>query len=117
LGRERPFEKVLSSPADFLKWRAFVTYSQSAGVAASLGLHRKTIEKWLVDKYGPVWELLQDASKQIDITYSEIADPYPDEQPGDKKIQQDRQGAIHQFARSQAWFFTDPVVRDRYSAP
>ena len=120
-GRERPFERVLSSPADLLKWRAFVTQSQTAGVAASLGLSHRTIENWVMAKYDVVWELLQDASNLIDITYAGIADREPVQGRGDGgdvkgKPRQDRQGALHQFARSQSWFFTDPVVRARFSA-
>jgi len=116
LGREWPFERVLSSRSDLLKWRAFVTYSQTAGVAASLGLHPKVIEKWLVTKYDAAWELLQHASKYMDTTYAGIAEPHPSGCGGQRK-KQDRQGAIHQFARSQSWFFNDPVVRSRFSVP
>jgi CheY-like chemotaxis protein len=112
--REWPFDRVLSSRSDLLKWRAFVTYSQTAGVAASLGLHPKVIEKWLAAKYDAVWELLQHASKHMDTTYAGIAEPDPGG-IGDQRKKQDRQGALHQFARSQSWFFNDPVVRTRFS--
>jgi hypothetical protein len=114
--REWPFEKVLSGRSDLLKWQAFVTHSQTAGVAASLGLHPKVIEKWLAVKYDAVWELLHHASKYIDITYAGIAEPYPGGDNGQRK-KQDRQGAIHQFARAQSWFFNDPVVRMRFAVP
>jgi hypothetical protein len=118
LNCERPFERVLSSRADFLKWRAFVTLAKSVGVAASLGLERHTIENWVKEQYGFVWELLNDASNVMDITYAEIADPDPPEERRDDnspRPKHDRQGAIHQFAQSQSWFFNDPVVRARYS--
>jgi hypothetical protein len=113
--REWPFERVLHSCDDLLRWKAFVTYSQTSAVAASLGLRQpKPIERWLAAKYDAVWELLQHASKHIDITDAGIDEPDPwrwDKQ-GKK---QDRQGAIHQFARSQSWFFNDPVVSRRFS--
>lgn len=112
-GRERPFERVLSSRADLDKWRAFVTYSQTTAVAASLSRSPKTIEPWLKEKYEAVWYLLQHASKYMDITYAGIAEPDPWHDNGKR---QDRQGAIHQFARSQSWFFNDPVVRRHFSA-
>src|SRR6185437_924393 len=67
IGRKWQFERVLSSRDDLLKWRAFVTYSQTTAVAASLGLSRRTIENWLADKYDAVWELLQHASKYMDV--------------------------------------------------
>jgi len=111
-GREWPFERVLSSREDLRRWRAFVTYSQTAGVASSLGQRPKAIEKWLATKYEAVWELLRHASKHMDITYRGIADPDPWHDSGKK---QDRQGALHQFARSQSWFFNDPVVCSRFS--
>jgi hypothetical protein len=117
-GHEGPFERVLSSRADFLKWRAFVALSQSVGVATSLGLKRHYIENWVAEKYEAVWELLNDASQVMDITYAEIADPDPPEErrnDGRPRPRRDRQGAIHQFARSQSWFFNDPVVCTRYS--
>ncbi len=113
-GCEWPFKRVLSSRDDLDKWRAFVTFSQTTAVAASLKRSPKTIENWLTAKYEAVWDLLQHASKYMDMTYAGIAEPDPWH---DKGKRQDRQGAIHQFARSQSWFFNDPVVRRHFSAP
>jgi hypothetical protein len=113
--REWPFERVLSSRDDLLRWRAFVTYSQTSGVAASFGLRQpKAIERWLAAKYDAVWTLLRHASKHIDITDAGIDEPDPWRWVEQRK-KQDRQGAIHQFARSQSWFFSDPVVSRRFS--
>lgn len=115
-GRDWPFNQVLSSSADLEKWRALVTYSNTAGVAASLGRSRKAIETWLSLKYMPVWELLQHASAHMDVTDAGIVEPDPGlpVRHGEKKPYQDRQGPLHQFARSQSWFFRDPVVSSRY---
>ena len=117
-----PFGKVLSSRADLLKWRAFVTYSQTAAVAAQLRLSKKSIDNWLVEKYTPVWELLGHASTHMEIDDADIAEPLdllkPEDQEGKrdgkKRPNQDRKAALHQFARSQSWFFSDPVVSARY---
>lgn len=117
-GREWPFNQVLSSRADLEKWRALVTYSSTAGVAAYLGLSRRAIENWLASKYFPLWQLLQHASKYMDIGDAGILEPDPGLplRKGEKKTYQDRQGPLHQFARSQSWFFNDPVVSNRYLA-
>jgi len=120
-GRDWPFAQVLSSEADLSKWRAFLAYSQTAAIAAHLRLTPKTIDKWLADKYGPVWSLIQHASKYMDVTDARIADPPPPvpiPRSGEEKNKThlDRKAAIHQFARSQSWFFSDPVVSARYPA-
>jgi hypothetical protein len=117
-GRDWPFAQVLSSEADLSKWRAFLAYSQTAAVASDLRLTPKTIDKWLTEKYEPVWRLIQHASRYMDVTDAKIADPPPPDPIArggdDKKTHLDRKAAIHQFARSQSWFFSDPVVSARY---
>jgi hypothetical protein len=119
-GRDWPFAQVLSSEADLSKWQAFLAYSQIAAVATHLHLSPKTIDNWLTEKYGPVWKLLQHASRYMDVSDAKIADPPPPDpipRGGDeKKTHLDRKAAIHQFARSQSWFFSDPVVSARYPA-
>ena len=118
-GRDWPFSQVLSSQADLRKWRAFLVHNQTAAVATHLGVRPRRIDNWLVEKYEPVWRLLQHASKYMDITGVEIPEP-PDRlapHPADeKKTYLDRKAALLQFARSQSWFFDDPVVIARFSA-
>jgi hypothetical protein len=123
-GCEWPFEQVLSSRADLQKWQAFVTYSQTAAVAAHLKLRPRSIDNWLVEKYGPVWRLLDHASTWMEIDDADIAEPRDHLRPQDgekkdgekKQSNLDRKTALHQWARSQSWFFNDPVVSARYPA-
>jgi hypothetical protein len=118
-GREWPFDQVLSSRADLQKWQAFVMYSQTAAVAAHLKLKQKSIDNWLVEKYEPVWRLLDHASTLMEIEDADIAEPRARLRPRDSEEKQanlDRKAALHQWARSQSWFFTDPVVSARYPA-
>jgi hypothetical protein len=117
--REWPFEQVLSSRADLQKWQAFVTYSQTAAVAAHLKLRPRSIDNWLVEKYEPVWRLLDHASRLMEIDDADIAEPRDRLRPrdgGEKQANLDRKAALHQWARSQSWFFNDPVVSARYQA-
>jgi transcriptional regulator with XRE-family HTH domain/CheY-like chemotaxis protein len=118
LGRDWPFNQVLSSRSDLQKWRALVAYSSTAALVAYLGLSRSTIENWLSSKYVPVWQLLQHASRYINIDNAGIIEPDPGLplREGEKRTYQDRQGPLHQFARSQSWFFNDPVVSSWYLA-
>lgn len=115
--RDWPFTEVLSSQADLRKWRAFLVHNQTAAVATHLGLRPRRIDNWLVEKYEPVWRLLQHAAKYMDITGVEIPEP-PDRlaprPAGEKKTYVDRKAALLQFARSQSLFFNDPVVIARY---
>jgi len=125
-GREWPFHHVLSSPADLRNWRALLTYSQTSAVAAHLGLSPRVIDRWLAEKYEAVRSLIEHASVYMEIDDVDIAQP-PDDggargkdaKPGreaGKKAYLDRKAALHQFARSQSWFFTDPVVLAQYEA-
>jgi hypothetical protein len=119
LGREWPFEQILSTPADLRNWRAFCAYSQTAAVAAHVGLRPRVIDKWLTEKYEPVWKIIDHASKYMEINDIDIAQPpdYLQEHvKEEKKVYVDRKAALHQFARSQSWFFNDPVVTARFSA-
>lgn len=116
-GREWPFTNVLSSEKDLRKWQAFVMFSQTKEVAAHLGLQQKSIDNWLVEKYEPVWRLLDHASTHMEVDDADIADPRDRLAPqnGDhKQANLDRKAALHQFARSQSWFFNDPVVSARF---
>jgi hypothetical protein len=124
-GREWPFNQVLSTATDLRNWRALLTYSQTAAVAEHLGLKAKAIDKWLTEKYDAVWKLIEHASAQMEIDDVDIAQPpdglRPDgkderDKKDEKKIYLDRKAALHQFARSQSWFFNDPVVIARYQA-
>ena len=94
-----PFGKVLSSRADLLKWKAFVTYSQTAAVAAQLRLSKKSIDNWLVEKYTPVWELLGHASEHMEIDDADIAEPLDLLKPEDQPEKRDGKKRPNQIAR------------------
>ena len=124
-GREWPFEQILSSQADLRNWRAFCAYSQTAAVAAHVGLRPRAIDKWLTGKYEPVWRLIEHAAKYMEVDNIDIAEPPDYLQARDKdendkkqkKVYVDRKAALHQFARSQSLFFNDPVVIARFRRP
>ena len=108
----RAFDRIITSSEDLDKWRMFVQYSRTKDVAASLNLSNKRIENWTREKYSITWELLRDAKNFMDTSLADILDPFDPEIEGYR----DNLGVIHQFARSQSWFFTDPVVHNRYAS-
>jgi hypothetical protein len=107
IGRDDPFSRVLNTPEDLRNWQMFVNYSSTAAVARAANVSAKTIEKFVAAKYEPVADLLTAATAAgIDTVFG---------MPGSNDgANVDRQGAIHRFAMAQSWFFTDPVVIDRY---
>lgn len=105
--QQRPFERIITSRQDLDKWMMFVGHAQTRTVATSLKLQPKHVEKWVAAKYDVLWELLAEAGEVMNTDFAQIEDPYTD---GYKA----KQSSIHNFARSQSWFFTDPVVRDRF---
>ncbi|HEY3718386.1 MAG TPA: hypothetical protein VGL39_28005 [Jatrophihabitantaceae bacterium] len=106
LGKERAFERILKTHEDLDKWIAFVEYSNITDVARALHLGRKTVENWVRSKYDATQALLNDAeAAKIDVTDARV---------NVSSLGRANQSVIHQFARSQSWFFTDPVVRDRF---
>jgi len=128
-----PFSRVLSSPADLRNWRAFLTYSQTAAIAHHLGIGPGAIDKWLAEKYDEVWKLIDHASVYMEVDDVDIAAPpdrartrrmdekrEPDRAGSRRKDEKreyvDRKASLVQFARSQSWFFNDPVVIARYTA-
>lgn len=104
---QRPFERLITSRQDLDKWVMFVRHAQTRAVATNLDLQPKHVEKWVAAKYDILWELLSEAGEVMNTDFAQIEDPYAD---GYKA----KQSSIHNFARSQSWFLTDPVVCDRF---
>jgi hypothetical protein len=107
-GHRNLLDAVIGTREDLRNWHAFVHYSSTKAVASALMLSDRTVENWVARKYDAIVEILHAAdAARMDVGGAEIIE-------GGNRKNKDRQSVIHQFARSQSWFFADPVVWDRF---
>ena len=103
-----PFTAVLKTPEDLLKWRALEQHDGVSAAAAYAGVTPGRFNGWLDAKYPEVWRLLDHARTSTCAGVEQyIVDPRAEGR-------RSRLAALHAFARSQSWFFKDPVVGRRF---